>query len=288
MKSRHRILGVGVVALSALLPGLAQAKLDACGGVFLSGDAKCQFVRDKECQTHCETTSVETACVASLQTSCESECTASSTTECTETCTPSCSEQCTTVEKQSSQALCRSECAQDCSAKCDGQGGHCEACCQQNCNVRCEDHCSANDTEEVCETKCSPVCEDSCVAKASSQCQIECQTTQFESCQTTTVQTCETDCQDKGGAIFCDGQFLNVTSLKDCAAQLAAELDIDVDVSLDVDVDVDSDADVTVTHGGKKHEAKCSVAAPGASGSGSVLGGLVLASALGAFLRRRR
>jgi len=83
----------------------------------------------------------------------------------------------------------------------------------------------------VCDTKCTPVCEDTCVAKANSTCQIDCQTNELESCQTTTVKTCQTDCHDSGGAIFCDGQFLDVSNLKDCAAELASQLSITVDVN---------------------------------------------------------
>ena len=288
MMTRHILLAAGVSFASLLLPALAEARLDACGGIFLTGDAKCEFVRDQDCQTHCETTSVETACVASLQTECDSQCTASAETECTQTCTPSCTQECTQVEHQSSKGLCRSDCAHDCSTKCAGADnqGRCESCCQQNCNVRCEDHCRDDDTDEVCDTKCTPVCEDSCVAKANNSCQITCQTTNFESCQTTVVNTCQTDCHDDGGAIFCDGQFLNASNLKDCAAELASQLSIKVDIS--VDVDVNANGAVTVTNDGKKHTAKCSIAAPGGDASGNVLAGLLAAGTVAAFIRRRR
>jgi MYXO-CTERM domain-containing protein len=286
MKTKHTLLASGALFIGMLLPSLAQAKLAACGGVFLTGDAKCEFVRDQDCQTHCETTSVETACVASLETSCESECTASAETSCTETCTPSCTEQCTTVEKQSSRGLCRSDCSQDCSAQCEGKDnkGRCESCCQQHCNVRCEDHCRDDDTEEVCDTKCTPVCEDSCVAKANNTCQIDCQTTNFESCQTTTTQTCQTDCHDDGGAIFCDGQFLNVTNLKDCVAELASQLSIKVDIDIDVAVTTNTD----VNNNGKKDSVKCSIGPTGGDASGNVVLGLMVAGALAAATRRRR
>lgn len=64
MNIKHRLIASGALLCSSmLLPSLAQARLDACGGVYLSSDAQCEFVRDKDCETHCETTSVETACV---------------------------------------------------------------------------------------------------------------------------------------------------------------------------------------------------------------------------------
>jgi len=138
------------------------------------------------------------------------------------------------------------------------------------------------------ETKCTPACQDNCVATANSSCQIDCQTTQFESCQTNTVQTCQTDCHDSGGAIFCDGQFLNVTNLKDCAAELASQLSIKVDVNIDVDVDVEDNSTVTVTQNGKKKTAHCSVAAPGADPGSGAVAGLLALGGLAVFARRRR
>jgi len=150
--------------------------------------------------------------------------------------------------------------------------------------VRCEDHCRDDDTEQVCDTKCTPVCEDSCTAKASNTCQIDCQTTNFESCQTTTTQTCQTDCHDDGGAIFCDGQFLNVTNLKDCAAELAAQLSIKVDIDLHVAVTTNTD----INNNGKKDSVKCSIAAPGGDASGNVVLGFMAAGAVAAMARRRR
>jgi MYXO-CTERM domain-containing protein len=124
------------------------------------------------------------------------------------------------------------------------------------------------------------------VAKANNTCQVDCQTNNFESCQTTTTETCQTDCEDHGGAIFCDGQFLNVTNLKDCAAQLASQLSIHVDVDIDVDVDVQTNTDVN--DDGKKDSVKCSIAAPGGDASGNVAFGLLAAVGLGAIIRRRR
>src|SRR5690348_915430 len=107
MQSRHALVASGVLFSALLLPMVAEARLESCGGIFLTGEASCQFVRDQECETSCEVTSVETACVATLQTECEAECTATAETECTETCSPVCVEECTAVEMQSSRGLCR-------------------------------------------------------------------------------------------------------------------------------------------------------------------------------------
>lgn len=53
------------------------------------------------------------------------------------------------------------------------------------------------------------------------------------------VEQCDTECETTGGAIFCNGQFLNVADIDDCAAELTAEIDIHVDLDIAADVDVD-------------------------------------------------
>ncbi len=115
-------LALASIALvsSLILPSLSHARLDSCGGIFLSGEASCEFVRAQACENKCEVTSVETACVASLQTQCETECTQTAEVACTETCTPVCTEECTTVETPpTSKGMCRSSCAHDCNTSCE-------------------------------------------------------------------------------------------------------------------------------------------------------------------------
>jgi hypothetical protein len=80
------------------------------------------------------------------------------------------------------------------------------------------------------------------VSTSDTSCQVDCQTTQWDSCQTTIHEKCQTDCTDKGGAIFCDGEFLNADNLNDCAADLLAQLSISVDVSASVAAQVGTNA----------------------------------------------
>ena len=84
-------------------------------------------------------------------------------------------------------------------------------------------------------------------------CQVDCQTTQWESCQTTIRERCTTSCEDKGGAIFCDGQFLNASNLDDCAAELSAELSVRVNIDVDIDTHVDTNGD------GKSENISCAM-----------------------------
>jgi MYXO-CTERM domain-containing protein len=122
-------------------------------------------------------------------------------------------------------------------------------------------------------------CSGTCTSTAETTCQVDCQTIQWESCQTTVREKCHTDCTDKGGAIFCDGQFVNAANLKDCAIDLSAQLSIDIDVSINVDTHVDTNGD------GKTEEVGCAVRAPATPGS-SVF--WAVAGLFGVGLARRR
>jgi hypothetical protein len=101
------------------------------------------------------------------------------------------------------------------------------------------------------------------------------------------VEKCETECETTGGAIFCDGQFLNVADVDDCAAELAAEIDIEVDLDIQADVDVDIDPPTTSNDDDDDdNDFSCAVqggANPGGSGSAPALLGL-----LGAVWAARR
>src|SRR3954447_5143794 len=94
-------------------PQAAQAEVKACGGVFLSGDAKCEWREKEQCKTECTTETVETACVAKIYVNCESGCTASASTTCesgcTETCTTNCDSQAATDTPGCSE-LCGNDC----------------------------------------------------------------------------------------------------------------------------------------------------------------------------------
>jgi MYXO-CTERM domain-containing protein len=70
------------------------------------------------------------------------------------------------------------------------------------------------------------------------QCQLDCQTQVYQDYEQRMVEQCDTECETTGGAIFCDGQFLNVTNIEDCAAELSAEIQIDVDLDIAADVDI--------------------------------------------------
>ncbi|MET0791712.1 MAG: MYXO-CTERM sorting domain-containing protein [Polyangiaceae bacterium] len=133
-------------------------------------------------------------------------------------------------------------------------------------------------------TKCTSVVQNECKEEINRDCVLDCQTTNYESCQTDTVNTCNTSCTDKGGAIFCDGQFLEASDLRACADQLAAEFSFNIDVS--IHATVSGDGSVTTTNSdGSKTKTGCSYAPAPHQANGMLFGAL---AALGIVAARRR
>lgn len=275
------------VLLSGVLfvPNAAQAKaLDQCGGVYLNADAKCEFKQIQECQTSCSTTSVEQVCAQKTYTTCSQTCTDSASTSCKTTQSDSCSKECETISTKSSREVCVSKCSDSCTESAvsnnhfNGNRNKCQKNCSHDCNARC-DSSSTSDQTTDCETKCLSVVENVCVEEVNRECVLGCQTDNFESCETATVETCNTTCKDKGGALFCDGQFIGASNVQACADQLATEFSLAVDVAVKAVVETTEDCIDSA-------ESKCSFSPPKRSGgSAMALGAL---AALGVVLSRRR
>jgi hypothetical protein len=268
-----------------LVPSAAQAKaLDKCGGVYLNADANCEFKKIEECQTTCSTTAVEQVCAQKTYTSCSETCTESASTSCTKTQSESCSKECETISTKSSREVCVSKCSDSCTASAisgnrfNGDHNKCQRNCSHDCNARCESSSSSDQTTD-CETKCQSVIENVCVEEVNRECVLGCQTDNYESCETQTVETCNTTCKDKGGALFCDGQFLAASDLQSCADQLAAEFSFDIDVTVNAVVTATKDGADEAT------STKCSFSPPTRGTSGMAVGAL---AALGLALSRRR
>jgi hypothetical protein len=235
--------------------GVAHAnELESCGGIFIAkGEVSCEYRPREECMTSCTTEEVQGACVAKINTDCEGGCTATATTECSSSCTDSCTTECTAQEAP---PTCEELCVADCKGTCDGfcEGdGPCNACCNHNCDRKCARRCAGvedPEPETACTTNCTEACNGSCTAQATVDCQLSCQTEVIQECETEMVETCETTCEDKGGAIFCDGQFVNASDIDACASELSAEIEIDLDIEADIDVDIDNDEGTPCENGG--------------------------------------
>lgn len=274
----------------SLLPSTAHAKaLDKCGGIFLSASSACEFKPVQECKTTCSTTSVEQVCAQKTYTMCGASCTTTDTTACTTTHADSCSKECDSISTKSSHEVCTSECGSNCTSDAVSKGhfgGDSDKCgknCSHDCDSQC-DTCSSTDQTTDCMTKCMSVTDHECTEEVNRDCVLSCQTDNYTSCETDTVNTCNTTCQDKGGALFCDGQFLEASNLQDCADQLAAEFSFNIDVTAQVAVTADG-AVTTTNNDGSKTTTKCSFGPPAPGKSGMALGALAM---LGLAMARRR
>ncbi|HET6333825.1 MAG TPA: hypothetical protein VFG30_11475 [Polyangiales bacterium] len=261
----------------------ASAELSACGGIFLSGDASCGYKPKEECMTECMTVAVEESCVSEVYNECETECTTTASTECESTCTTSCVNNCTTTTTTENPPSCMDLCVADCDSD-GGDGacgsathkGPCGRCQKFNCNKRCEARCGDDPepakvtTTTECMPTCTNACMASCTAKVNTQCQVDCQERTYTKCEQKMVQQCETQCEDKGGAIFCDGQFVNAADVHNCADELKVKVKIDIDIDAALDEageTVDKAArDVSKTVD-KNVDTKCSVTNVGSNGT---------------------
>lgn len=244
----------------------AHANLNDCGGIFLSGDSNCEYREKEKCMTECKTETVETSCAAKTYVSCENSCTSTASVDCEsscgEVCTTDCETQITATEPPNCMGLCQADCKQTCEGGGRGRRG---ACCAHSCNAKCEDKCKNAapmiTKSEQCTETCTNACSGSCTAQANTTCQVDCQIETFDECETELVETCKTTCEDEGGAIFCDGQFVNASNANTCASQLKATFDFDIDVKGSFSSTVDSTK--------KKSKQLCSVAYAGADGGGT-------------------
>ena len=192
--------------------------------------------------------------------------------------------------------LCLNDCeAEDENTYCGSSSRRsaCGRCAKHNCNKRCEAKCGdANEQKKVtseteCNATCMNACSASCTAKVNTQCQVDCQESTYTSCEQKMVEQCETQCTDKGGAIFCNGQFVNATNAQSCADELREKVEIDIDIEAAVE-DVGETVDEATDSACETVNESCSVRAAGA-GTGSAWS---LLCPLGAFalwrLQRRR
>jgi hypothetical protein len=154
--------------------------------------------------------SIETVCVDNCSEFCEADCTLGLVVVCQHNCFP--------------------ECARSCPAECAGADDpeFCEASCEANCDGECTSQCNDLPIDASCYKHCTECCTGTCRATSTMSCQIECQQTEVEECTTVRQTECETGCE-KGGALFCDGEFLLAgEAMDECAAALD-ELDVSID-----------------------------------------------------------
>jgi hypothetical protein len=276
-------------ALSVLPNTAHAAALDQCGGIFLTSASQCEFRPVQDCTTSCATTSVEQACAQKTYTTCSTGCSVTDTTSCMQTHSTSCSMECDSIMSQSSHDVCVSECTNDCTTDAvskndfNGDMDECSKNCSHDCFSSC-DSCSTTDQSTTCTDKCMSIVQNECTEEVTRDCVLDCQTMNYTSCETDTVNTCNTTCTDKGGALFCDGQFVDASDIKACADQLHDEFSFTIDLS--AMVTVNGNGSVTTTNSnGTKSTTKCSFGPAPRDSHGMILGAL---AALGIVVARRR
>jgi MYXO-CTERM domain-containing protein len=129
--------------------------------------------------------------------------------------------------------------------------------------------------------KCSASCEGSCTAEANVDCQVTCQSGGYLTCSADLMGGCTTACETPNGALFCDGQYVDVAgSLEACLLFLEDELEIDVDGY----VSGECIGNTCTAEAGAS--CSCRAGAPGGS-SGAPIAATFLAIVVGLTIRRR-
>lgn len=202
------------VTLCATLPllvsstALADTGADACN---LVTSGNCMFVTTPAtCTGQCTPPS----CVAE----CDGECNASASATCTGACNASCMTQCTASPGTfSCAAACTSDCQASCTVACSGKPAGCVADCMLDCPNRCALQCNATPPMADCAAKCQVSCNGSCQVQANIDC--------HENCTLNVAPgACNVDCMAPSGAVFCNGQYVNVgKAVNDCLTYLKSQ-----------------------------------------------------------------
>jgi hypothetical protein len=203
MRSLVMLTSIGTLAIAAfLLSPNARADMGVCGAL---ASGSCSFVVGGGCTAQCEPLNMTATCGVT----CSGQCTATASTECSSTCDTSCLQSCTpgaTHCKEHCEGDCHSHCESDCT----------DSNCQGECDGACTGHCSEKCVQDPpdCQTLCQTSCDGSCEVQANLSCYLDCEA----SCTVDMTGGCQTDCQEPYGALFCDGQYVEITNYSDCAA----------------------------------------------------------------------
>lgn len=280
---KRLIFAAAALALPLTVVQTAQAGIESCGNIDVRANAKCEVVVEGGCTAKCTPVSFTAACSAELYASCDASCPQLPSVECTGSCSGTCQADCMANANFDCTTACKADCDGDCSAKCADEGdktkcdASCKATCDAECNTSCEGTANAN-----CEAQCQGCCQGSCTADARLECQIDCQATGYVDCEARLQGGCQAECQKPEGALFCDGQYVDVgNNLEDCIAALQAELNIKVT----------GYADGSCDDNGCEGEAGGSVSCAASPAQNKAAGGAVafaVAIMGAAFLTRRR
>jgi hypothetical protein len=288
MRARQAWVLIGASTLSVGIFGThASAQdLSACGNMYISAEAECEYVPEAECKAQCTPVHLEAACAAELSVDCQGMCNLEAQASCTASCSGGCMADCMVDQgKFDCSASCQASCAGDCSASCRGSSDkHCEASCKGACSGSCNAKCDVVPPSASCQAKCEASCSGSCQADVNFDCQVDCQADGYVQCEADLKGGCEVECtRNENGGLFCDGQFVRSPSVDECAAAIEAVLDIEVEASASGSSSCD-DAGTCQAEG--RADVSCSALPVGGGGSGLLASVFGLGAAL-AWRRRR-
>ena len=223
-------VAAGVVgAFVVFAPGTASATvISECGNIDFSGTETCTIETSGGCSAQCTPVNVDVQCSAQLEASCSGQCNVSIDASCTTSCESSCTGGCT-AGNFSCEGSCTGDCEASCSGSCSSNGNQsqCEASCKETCGAQCQASCSGS-PPSCSAVSCQAACTGSCQAQANMDCQVNCQASGYADCETNVTGGCNAQCSQPQGALFCNGQFVDVSDLQSCEAALAAAFNINV------------------------------------------------------------
>lgn len=264
-------------ALAAALsfaPEASAGGLDACGDIFVDAGANCEVLVEGGCTAQCEPVAFNASCAAEGAIGCQGGCNLDVEASCTASCQGTCEADCNVDPGAfDCRASCEGNCAGDCSARCSAESNsaECQASCESTCSLECGASCDIDAPQADCMAQCQGCCSGECSASVNLDCQIDCQADLYVECKADLQGGCEAQCSAPEGALFCDGQFIEVSNIDSCANALRDLLDIEVEFS--------AEAEGSASF-------SCSVADEPSHGAGALLGfGALCLLALG---RRRR
>lgn len=206
--------------------------VDSCGLIEINADTKCEMRVEGGCTTSCTPINFTAECSAQLYVDCNGGCNATIDAQCTATCGATCSAECMVdPAKFDCAASCKADCSGSCDARCAGAAdtNRCRSSCQSTCDGECNARCEVTPPSADCQAKCDASCSGSCDADVNMQCQIDCQNKSFVDCETKLEGGCKTACSKPDGALFCDGQYVEVGDKLDaCVAALEEAFQIKV------------------------------------------------------------
>lgn len=245
---------------------------DPCGNFDFSQGISCKIEISGGCTADCTPLNLEVGCSGSCtqQVPPDSTCTTYCDSSCSSTCDP---------DAIDCMAGCHGECDQSMTEICEQQtpNADCVTQAKAQCDMHCQQSCAGAPAN--CPGQCQACCVGSCNGQLNYQCDFDC----FANLQG----SCSVQCQQPGGAIFCNGQYVNASDVEACIDYLATQ-GISVDVSARGSVECDSTG-CSATADGTASASACAVAAPGGTAGLEVgVAAAIGLAAVGAARRRSR